>query len=418
MGSLGFKGLWFRRRWRVPLLLGLAVGAFLLQVGSAGAVPRHGAPRLRLTARGNTEMKVTDWFPGQEVTGFIADPGSSFDPATDPYPTCATTCTGFTAKNESFAGVIHGQPTTGAGATLNLYCIDIHTDTTTGIGYGLGSWDAGGVSPRVGYVARLLNDYYPHVPGQPMGLSDNAKAAAVQAAIWFFSDKYVLSTADPLHNTVVGIVNKAIADHPLIQPPPPTLTVDPPNASGPEGGAVGPFTVTSGTGEATVTATDGSMFSDAAGKVPIANGTTVPSGQKIWMRATPGSSTAVLQARATATVPSGNVYIYAGNNGVSDAQRLILAENATLTTNVQATADFLPPARCKCRRRSRVRPPDSRGKSSSTWPAPMVRTGPTTSSPPVRTRAPRRRLTLASRSGRFAPSPRHPTAAIRQRRWW
>ncbi len=108
-------------------------------------------------------MTVTDWSPGQGVTGFIADSTNLFDPATDSYPTSdpTTTCSGFTSKNESFAGVIHGRPT-GGGATLNLYCIDINTDTTTGIGYGLGNWDAGGVSPRVGYVARLLNEYYPH----------------------------------------------------------------------------------------------------------------------------------------------------------------------------------------------------------------------------------------------------------------
>ena len=85
------------------------------------------------------------------------------------------------------------------------------------------------------------------------------------------------------------------------------------------------------------------MFSDAAGTVPIAHGATVPSGQKIWMRST-GPSSAVLQATAEATVPSGNVYLYDGNTaGVSDAQQLILAKKATLKTTVQATAEFLPP---------------------------------------------------------------------------
>ena len=53
------------------------------------------------------------------------------------------------------------------------------------------------------------------------------------------------------------------------------------------------------------------MFSDAAGTVPIANGATVPSGQKIWVRST-GPSSVVLEATATATVPSGNVYLYDG----------------------------------------------------------------------------------------------------------
>ena len=97
---------------------------------------------------------------------------------------------------------------TGGSTVLDLYCIDINTATTTGIGYGLGNWDAGGVSPRVGYVARLLNDYYPHTD-EPAALTDpNEKAAAVQAAIWFFSDRYVLSTSDQLHDAVVAIVRR------------------------------------------------------------------------------------------------------------------------------------------------------------------------------------------------------------------
>ncbi|MFL5859469.1 MAG: thioester domain-containing protein [Solirubrobacteraceae bacterium] len=297
-------------------------------------------------------MRVTDWFPGQRVTGYIANSDNPFNPVTGGYPSDPTD--GWTPKNEDFAGVIHGDPV-GGGETLNLYCIDINTDTWSGLGYHLGSWDAGGVSPNVGYVARLLNDYYPRT-NEPASLTDpNQKAAAVQAAIWFFSDRYVLRTDDPLHAAVVAIVNKVKKDGQLVQPPPPTLTITPASASGPADSAVGPFTVSTGTapqrrrgsrdaGQAIVTATGGSMFSNRAGTVPIADGATVPSGQTIWIRSKGGSSSAVLEATATATVPSGNVYLYDGNTvGVDDAQRLILAQNATLTTTVHATAQFLPP---------------------------------------------------------------------------
>ena len=84
------------------------------------------------------------------------------------------------------------------------------------------------------------------------------------------------------------------------------------------------------------------MFSDSAGTVPIANGASVPSGQKIWVRST-GPTIAVLEATSEATVPHGNVYLYDGNSGVSDAQHLILAQTAHLTTTVQGTAEFLAP---------------------------------------------------------------------------
>ena len=49
----------------------------------------------------------------------------------------------------------------------------------------------------------------------------------MQAAIWFFSDRYVLNTSDPLHNTVVEIVNHVRSAGPLVQPPPPSLTLTP-----------------------------------------------------------------------------------------------------------------------------------------------------------------------------------------------
>ena len=73
----------------------------------------------------------------------------------------------------------------------------------------------------------------------------------------------------------------------------------------------------------------------------------MPSGQKIWLRSS-GPSEAVLQATSEATVPSGNVYLYDGNtDGVSDAQRLILAQNATLDTTVQGHAEFVAGGRLR-----------------------------------------------------------------------
>ena len=314
--------------------------------------------------------------------------------------------------------MIHGKPT-GGGATLNLYCIDINTDTTTGIGYELGSWDAGGVSPRVGYVARLLNDYYPHTD-EPTALTDpNQKAAAVQAAIWFFSDRYVLNTSDSLHAAVVAIVNKVKVDGPLIQPPPPTLTITPPSVSGPAGSAVGPFTVSTNTGRRRrqrprAPGTPPSPLRAEAcsptrqAHVPIANGATVPSGQQIWMRSSGGSSSAVLQAKATATVPSGNVYLYDGNSGRVQRRPAAHPGRECDVDDHRPGHRQLPARRLAGReeddRRSRCR--IAGAGRSSTWLAMTARTGPTSSSTPVRPRAPRRRPTATSRPERSAPSPR------------
>ena len=286
-------------------------------------------------------MTMTGTGPGQAVRGYIANPSSDFDPVRDAYPT-VTPPPDFSAKNEGFAGIIHGTPT-GGGATLSLYCIDINTLTYPGLGYQLGTWDASGV-PNVGYVARLLNDYYPHT-NEPASLSNvNQKAAAVQAAIWFFSDRYVLSTSDPLYSAVVAIVDHVKSVGPLVEPPPPSLSITPTTLSGTRA-VLGPFTLNTDHAPATVTAAGGTMYSNPAGTTPLGDGTTatVPSGQQIWLRSAGGTTAAALQATSTATVPSGNVYLYDGNTyGVNDAQRLILAEEATLKTTVSANAEFQP----------------------------------------------------------------------------
>ncbi len=133
---------------------------------------------------------------GQSVSGFIATATNTFDPVKDGYPSSDPSTGGspplWNTLNEGFAGIIRGQPTDGS-PELRLYCIDILTETFGGIGYYLGTWDASNV-PNVDYVGRLLNEYYPN-KNEPASLTDlNQRAAAVQAAIWFFTDRYVLNT--------------------------------------------------------------------------------------------------------------------------------------------------------------------------------------------------------------------------------
>ena len=319
----------------------LALGLLIVQVATASAVVHRGPPARKAKVRTTTEVTVTGWSPGQGVTGFIGN--AAFDPVTEGYPTSDPTGDPrFTPKNESFAGVIHGTPT-GTSETLNLYCIDINTDTTTGIGYALGTWGASNVM-NVGYVARILNEYYPHT-NEPAALTNlNQKAAAVQAAIWFFSDRYVLSESDAVHDATVAIVNRILGEGALPAPTPPSLQITPAALSSTRK-LVGPFTVTTdAAGGATVDVTGGSMFTFVGGKpVAVAPGTAVTTGTKIWLRST-GTSEAKLQATSQATVPSGNVYLYAGNNpGWMDAQRLILAQDSKpLQTTVYATAQFVP----------------------------------------------------------------------------
>src|SRR5215218_5645598 len=212
-----------RRGSRTPLVLLLVCAAFVLNTGQAlasfGAVPRGQASN-----RSNTDLVINRLGSGQGVSGFYPNAANPFDPVADGYPAgnpSTAPGSGWSTLNEGFAGIIHAKPPLG-GEELSLYCIDIATGTNIGYGYALGTWDAANV-PNVGYVARLLNQYYPHTD-QPASLTNlNQRAAAVQAAIWFFTDRYVVSTSDRLRSAVVAIVNDILAAGPVIEPDPPSV---------------------------------------------------------------------------------------------------------------------------------------------------------------------------------------------------
>lgn len=330
------------RPWRFVLALTLLVSAswlaLLLGTGSTarasvdappvGVIPRAGA---------EAELVITGVGAGQNVNGSTPAAGTTFNPLNG-YP--ATTPTGFTPVPQRFLGVITAD-TIPDGETLFTYCIDIRTSTAVGIGYERGEWEESNV-PRLGYIARLLNSYYPTVPNAPAGLaSDNERAAAVQAAIWFFSDSYVLADTDPLRDAVAGIVTEVLAAGPVTEEPP-DLDITPATVRGPVGSAVGPYTVNTGNPSitATVTATGAQMFTDAAGTVPLANGSVVPDGQQIYLRSA-DLGAASLEAVAQAEVPSGTVYLYDGQTaGYPRAQSLVLARTGIVRTRVQATAEF------------------------------------------------------------------------------
>ena len=98
---------------RIAMASGVAL-AVLGITASASAVVSPPQPGAR--GGSNTEMTMSGTGPGQGVVGFIANASNPFDPVTAGYPPTNPT-SGFTAKNEGFAGVIHGAPTSG-GATI------------------------------------------------------------------------------------------------------------------------------------------------------------------------------------------------------------------------------------------------------------------------------------------------------------
>ncbi len=311
------------RRWgQLIRILGAALAAVLLLASPAFAVFDDGA----LPADGSTPADLVMTGTAQGRGGLLGGLApSTFDPLNG-YP--ARPPAGSVPENVDFAGLITADPIP-PGPEVLLYCIDLTTPTSPGVRYALGQWNSANV-PNVGYVAQILNSYYPNT-NEPASLSSaNDKAAAVQAAIWFFSDKYVLGQYEPRRVDVAAIVQHVIDIGPVVNPNPPTISITPPTDDGPAGSLIGPFTLNT-TAPATVTATDGSLFADSSGTTPLSN--PVANGTQFWARrATAGDVD--ISATAAVTVPSGNVYLPTRQA----AQKLILAQSGTVSTTVHATA--------------------------------------------------------------------------------
>ncbi|MDN3481573.1 thioester domain-containing protein [Arthrobacter sp. APC 3897] len=322
-----------RSRWGILLAALLSLMFFVPMAGPANATPD--GPVRDSPPTEVTDITISSTGEGRSVTGALPPLGTDW-PITE-YPTAIPST--YEREDVDFAGIINTQDVTGEN-TAQMYCIDLRTETRVGIGYTNGTWDESNV-PNIGYVERILNTYYP-ATNAPENLDINGKAAAVQAAIWFFTDGFVVNPQHPLYSAVSSIVAATIADGPLPEPAVPNVTITPVSAEGPVNGVAGPYTVAAeNAAEVTLIVDDGfSLYADAAGTVPLPE--TVPSGTQVWVRSDSGSTgPAELTARAAVTVPTGNVFLYDGNTpGTAAAQKLILADTQVLSANATASAEF------------------------------------------------------------------------------
>jgi len=284
---------------------------------------------------------------GSTIRGFLGP--AAFDPVASGYPPAVPNPpAGFTPADAGanlFAGTIAG--TTQAGLLLSFYCVDLSTDTFAGLGYNASTWAVQQI-PNIALIHRLLNGFFPQT-NQPAALATPAlKAAAVQAAIWFLSDKFVVNTSTPtgalIYPIVSGIVASTIAAGPLGEPPTPTLIVDGPT-TGAAGAILGPYTVRASAVNATLTVTGAQVFADAAGTVPLPSPTTIAVGTPFFIRTADPASVTI---SATADVPAlfGNVagYIAADPDNPLPirAQKLILSQTTAVSLTASLTVTTSP----------------------------------------------------------------------------
>ncbi|MEV5570398.1 thioester domain-containing protein [Spirillospora sp. NPDC052269] len=305
-----------------PAAAGVRPGGQPRHVRASHPAERH--VRARLPA--NTDFTITGPGAGTGVAGFIGP--DSLNPL-DGYPTWPIEWDQYTRHDVDFAGMILGQKHD--GTPLQLYCIDLDHVVQYGTSYRFAPWSEAEV-PNLGYISRILHDYYPNT-NEPAGLTpDYVKAVAVQSAIWFFAAKYFLAPVPPIFDATSEIVNRVIAEGPLPPPQVPELRI-----SGPDGIQAnvvsGPFTIHTTAARAAVHITGGEMFADAAGTQPIPNGTELSNGETFYVRsAEPGRVR--LSATAQAVRQAGETGLYVQDTDDPEApaegQKVILATDVNM----------------------------------------------------------------------------------------
>lgn len=266
------------------------------------------------------------------------------DPSVTPYPTSGIT----NFRPVETAQIVLDDPGVPGRQDLLTYCIDLATETEIGVHYELGDWTDANV-PNLAYVTHILENYYPAVPGAPSTGTDVEKVQAVQGAIWYFTDSFVVPTSYPSeHNAIKAIVDEALTavngppPAPAPAPIPPTLTLTPDAADAPTTGQlVGPFAVGGNVASSTLSTSGVDVFADADGTIPILPGDSVAQGAELWARHVSPTASEGFALSAVESVVGGNVFLYDGGNpGRTSAQKLILAVQANVP--VRAAAAITP----------------------------------------------------------------------------
>ncbi|MFJ3085095.1 LAETG motif-containing sortase-dependent surface protein [Streptomyces sp. NPDC086838] len=230
------------------------------------------------------------------------------------------------------------------GGTLKTYCIDIHNHTQDQAKYLETPWDQTslGGNKDAGKILWVLQHSYPQVNdlselAKAAGtgtLTNETAAAGTQVAIWRFSDHVDVTAADEQAEKLADWLEKSAT---VTAEPKASLALDPVAVSGRSGERVGPVTVRTNAGQATVTPpadlASGVKVTDKAGK-PV---TTASDGDELYFDVPAGSEegTASLTVQAATSVPVGRAFA-----GVTKSQTQILAGSSESTVSAAATASW------------------------------------------------------------------------------
>jgi TQXA domain-containing protein/LPXTG-motif cell wall-anchored protein len=233
------------------------------------------------------------------------------------------------------------------GGQLQTYCIDIHNPTQDEAKYLETPWSQTslGRNDQAGKIRWILQHSFPQVNdfaalAKSAGIEGaelNQKSAAVgtQVAIWRLSDGAEVTAVDPQAEKLADWLETSAEN---LAEPKASLTLEPNAVSGKPGGRLGPVTVRTDAGQASVTppvdaAASGIKITDEAGK-PV---TSAVDGSKLYFDVPEDAAdgTATLSVKASMSVPVGRAFASA-----SKSQTQILAGSSESTVSANATATW------------------------------------------------------------------------------
>ncbi|MES9587671.1 LAETG motif-containing sortase-dependent surface protein [Streptomyces sp. NPDC094045] len=236
------------------------------------------------------------------------------------------------------------EMTVDGGGKLKTYCIDIHNPTQDQAKYLETPWNQTslGGNKNAGKIRWILEHSYPQVDdlatlAKEAGtgpLTEKTAAAGTQVAIWRYSDNVDVDAADGQAEKLADWLEHNAVDQ---AEPEASLALDPAAVSGKSGERLGPITVHTNAGQASVTppadAASGVKVTDKAGK-PV---TAATDGAELYFDVPAGAAdgTASLTVQATTSVPVGRAFA-----GVTKSQTMILAGSSESTVSATATGTW------------------------------------------------------------------------------
>ncbi|MEU1100558.1 Cys-Gln thioester bond-forming surface protein [Streptomyces tibetensis] len=249
-----------------------------------------------------------------------------------------------TGDQEISAGLF--EMSVDGGGMLQTYCVDLHNPTQRDAAYHETSWSGTslGANKDAGKIRWILQNSYPQVndlatlarkAGVRGALTEQDAAAGTQVAIWRYSDDVAVDALDPQAERLADYLEKSAR---ILPEPRASLTLEPPAVSGRPGELLGPVTVRTNAGSATVTppadaATSGVRVVDKQGKAV----TSTSDGGQVYFDVPKDAAagTSELTVQASTTVPVGRAFA-----SESRSQTQILAGSSESTVSATAGATW------------------------------------------------------------------------------